>query len=253
MRSNTHQAQLRQKFKYDRTIRAKAYKQGDLLWVFCCRYVPQKGSPNLMAWPTSRGSHGTRRARLHSRHSTNVQFERLKPHNSDPTEIAATPFDTGDIAVTMDPEPERRRHWMNTRLRTKLCAGGSRQHCQQFDYSTSETVDESSGAMLPIPLQSPKSEHPLLPREPIKDLTLSDPQSEVSLLDCPPQLFSDHELARLRSPQLSRSPSPSAQFLVGTSAPLLTHHSLIDYLSSYPIWPNRAEDSSLTPSRPASP
>ena len=50
VRRNTHQAQLRQKLKYDRTIRAKAYKQGDLVWVFC-RYVPQKGSSKLMrAW-----------------------------------------------------------------------------------------------------------------------------------------------------------------------------------------------------------
>ena len=106
--------------------------------------------------------------------------------------------------------------------------------------------------MLPIPLQSPKTEHPLLHPEPINDPTLTDPQSDVSLLDCLPQLFSDHDLARSPSPQLSRSNSPSAQSLVGTSAPLLTHHSLTDYLSNYPIWPNRAEDSSLSPSRPAS-
>ena len=107
--------------------------------------------------------------------------------------------------------------------------------------------------MLPIPLQSPKSEHPLLPPKPINDPTLSDPQSDVSLLYCLPQLFSDHELARSPSPQISKSNSPSAQSLVGTSAPLLTHPSLTDYLSNYPIWPNRAEDSSLSPSRPASP
>ena len=136
-----------------------------------------------------------------------------------PRNLSPPPVDTGDIAaVIMDPEPERsvepinddhskpsyesensfseasnvslpsrRRHWMNTRLRTKLRAGGSRQHYQQFDYSTSETDDVSSGAMLPIPLQSPKSEDPLLPPEPIKDLTLSDPQSDVSSLGCLPQ------------------------------------------------------------------
>ena len=40
---------------------------------------------------------------------------------------------------------------------------------------------------------------------------------------------------------------------MGISAPLLTHPSLTDYLSKHPIWPNRAEDSSLTQSRPASP
>ena len=47
VRRNTHQAQLRQKLKYDRAIRAKAYKDSNLVWVFC-RFVPQKGSPKLM-------------------------------------------------------------------------------------------------------------------------------------------------------------------------------------------------------------
>ena len=50
VRRNTHQAQLRQKPKYDCAIRAKAYAKGVLEWIFC-RYVPRKGSPKLMrAW-----------------------------------------------------------------------------------------------------------------------------------------------------------------------------------------------------------
>ena len=54
VRRNTHQPQFRQKLKYDRAIRAKAYLKCDLVCVFC-RYVPQKGSPKLMrAW---RGPH----------------------------------------------------------------------------------------------------------------------------------------------------------------------------------------------------
>ena len=40
---------------------------------------------------------------------------------------------------------------MGTRLRTKLRAGGSRMHYQQFDYSTSGTDDELSDVMLPVP------------------------------------------------------------------------------------------------------
>ena len=40
-----HQAQLRQKLKYDQAIQARAYQPGELVWVFC-RYVPQKGSPS---------------------------------------------------------------------------------------------------------------------------------------------------------------------------------------------------------------
>ena len=96
-----------------------------------------------------------------------VHFERLKPHHSGPLELAAAQADSGEIVVLMDPDPERsidvvdddksqpsykteqllseasdaslpsrKHHWMDTRLRTKLRAGGSRMHYQQFDYST---------------------------------------------------------------------------------------------------------------------
>ena len=176
VRRNTHQAQLRQKLKYGRAIQAKADKPGDLVWVFC-RYVPQKGSPKLKrAW---RGPHHNFHTLQDGRvyildTGQKVHFERLKLHNSGPLEFAATPLDTGDIAVVMDPEPERsvepidddcskpshhseqlpseasdvslpsrQRHWMDTRLRTKLRAGGTRQHYQQFDFSTSETDDQT--------------------------------------------------------------------------------------------------------------
>ena len=47
VRRNTHQPQVRQKLNYDRSIQARAYQPGDLVWVFC-RYVPQKGAPKLM-------------------------------------------------------------------------------------------------------------------------------------------------------------------------------------------------------------
>ena len=167
LRRNTHQAQLRQKLKNDRTIRVKTYKQSELVWVFC-RNVPQKGSPKLMrAW---RGPHQVVHTLQDGRMyildtGQKVHFERLKPHNSSPTDYAASPLDTGERAVIMDPEPElsiepinddlskpsykseqslseasnvslpsRRRHWMNTQLHAKLRAGGSRQHYQQLLY-----------------------------------------------------------------------------------------------------------------------
>ena len=44
VRRNTLQAQQRQKHKYDRAIRAKAYEVGEPVWVFC-RYIPLEGSP----------------------------------------------------------------------------------------------------------------------------------------------------------------------------------------------------------------
>ena len=45
VRRNTHQAQLRQKLKYDRAIQARAYQPGELVWVFAatCR---KKALPN---------------------------------------------------------------------------------------------------------------------------------------------------------------------------------------------------------------
>ena len=189
VRRNTNQAQLRQKLKYERAIRVKAYAKSDLVWVFC-RYVPQKCFPKLMrAW---RGPHCVVHTQQDGRvyildTGQKVHFERLKPHNSGPLEFVATPLDNGDIAVVMDPEPDysiepvnddcsklfynteqllseasnaslpsRQRHRMNTRLRTKLRAGGTRQHYQQFDYSTSDTDEENSRAMLPIPTYSPQ-------------------------------------------------------------------------------------------------
>ena len=54
---NTHQAQQRQKLKYDSAIRPNAYKVGESVWVFC-RYVPQKVSPKLMkAWKVRTKQH----------------------------------------------------------------------------------------------------------------------------------------------------------------------------------------------------
>ena len=40
---------------------------------------------------------------------------------------------------------------------------------------------------------------------------------------------------------------------MGTSAPLLTQPSLTDYLSNFPLWPDRDKDSTVPSSRPSSP
>ena len=165
VRRNTHQSQLRQKLKYDSAIQARAYQPGDLVWVFC-RYVPQKGSLKLMrAW---RGPHKVvqvfQDARVYILDTgQKVHFERLKLHQSGPLEFVATQAVEGDIEVLMDPDPEhpvdvindmsqpsykneqllseasdvslpsRGRHRMDTRLRSKLRAGGSGMHYQQFE------------------------------------------------------------------------------------------------------------------------
>ena len=262
VRRNTHQAQLRQKLKYDRAIQARAYQPGELVWFFC-RYVPQKGSPKLMrAW---RGPHKIVQVFQDGRvyvldTGQKVHFERLKPHNSGRLELAATHADSGEVVVLMDPElerfvdvvdddkslpsykseqllseasdvslPSRRRHWMDTRLRTKLRAGGSRMHYQQFDYSTSGTDDELSDVMLPVP-PNPIDADQVEPEAP----PAASDQS-ISPARILPQLFSDHERVRSPSPQISSSDKESS--LPGTSASLLTKPSLTNFLSNYPIWP----------------
>ena len=109
VRRNTHQAQLRQKLKYDRDIQARAYQPGDLVWVFC-RYVPQKGSPKLMrAW---RGLHKVvqvfQDGRVHVLGTGHkVHIERLKTHQSRPLDFSTAQADSGDIINLMNPEPER--------------------------------------------------------------------------------------------------------------------------------------------------
>ena len=151
LRRNTHRAQLRQKLKYDRAIRANAYNIGDTVWVFS-RCVPQKGSPKLMK--TWLGPHKIVHVLQDGRvfildSGQKMQFEHLKPHGG-PTQLVALPAGSGEVVVVNDLEPERsaeeilddcsqpsyrgeellseasnvslpsrRRHWMNTRLRTR--------------------------------------------------------------------------------------------------------------------------------------
>ena len=258
VRRNTHKAQLRQKLKYDRAIQARAYQPGELVWVFC-RHVPQKGSPKLMrAW---RGPNKVVQVFQDGRvyvldTGQKVHFERLKLHHSGPLELAAAHADSGEVVVLMEPEParsvdvvaddkslpsykteqllseasdvslpSRRRHWMDTRLRTKLRAGGSRMHYQQFDYSTSGTDEELSDVMLPVP-PDPVDADQVEPEVPLP----SSDQS-VSPTRQLPQLFFDHERARSPSPQVSSHEKQSS--LLGTSASLLTNPSLTDFLSNY--------------------
>ena len=192
-----------------------------------------------------------------------LHFERLKPHNNGPLELAATHADSGEVVVLMDPEPERsvdvvdddkslpsykseqllseasdvslpsrRRHWMDTRLRTKLRAGGSRMQYQQFDYSTSGTDDELSDVMLPVP-PNPVDADQVEPEAPPAASDQSKSPARILL-----QLFSDHERVRSPSPQVSSSDKELS--LPGTSASLLTNPSLTNFLNNYPIWPTAA-------------
>ena len=117
--------------------------------------------------------------------------------------------------------PSRRRHWMDTRLCNRLRAGGTRQHYQHFDYSTSETDDETTDAMLPTPTNSPQLVQ-TQPADIIEAPAVPALPSDTTIIDCLPQLFSDHEPRRSPSPQLSPSDDPPELSPSGTSAPLLT-------------------------------
>ena len=147
----------------------------------------------------------------------------------------------------------RQRHWMDTRLRTKLRVGVTRQYYQQFDYSTSDTDEETSRAMLPIPTFSPQQIQAQPPPEAINGRPALDSLSHVSMLSCLPQLFSDHEPMRSPSPQISQSGNTPELSLTDTSDPLLTQPSFTDYLSNYPLWPDHAKGSTVPSSCPSSP
>ena len=246
--------------------------------------LPQANA--CLAWPAQGGTGLSRRGRVYVLDTgQKVHFERLKPHHSGPLELAAAHADSGEVVVLMDPEPDRsvdvvddnkslpsykteqllseasdeylpsqRHHWMDTRLRTKLRAGGSRMHYQQFDYSTSGTDDELSDVMLPVP-PDPVDADQVAPEVPmLSSDQLTSPTQRL------PQLFSEHERARSPSPQVS---SPGKQSsMPGTTAPLFTNPSLTDFLSNYPIWPtvppiplksasNESDDQSNVPSAPA--
>ena len=78
---------------------------------------------------------------------------------------------------------------MNTRLHNKLRSGGSRQHYQQFDYSTSGTDDELPEAMLPIPTTPEDLKPPQIAPEPTLQPAAQDLVSEFSYQDSLPQFF----------------------------------------------------------------
>ena len=82
VRSNTHQAQLREKLKFDHHLKAKAHAVSDAGWVFC--HIIPKGSTRklIRAW---RGPHKVTDVLQDGRlyvlgTGQKVHFERLKNH-----------------------------------------------------------------------------------------------------------------------------------------------------------------------------
>ena len=107
LRQNIHQAQVRQKQKFDRHLKAKAHAVGDAVWVFC-HIILKGGSRKLLrAW---RGPHKVtdvlQEGRLYVLDTgQKVHFERLKKHMPAPWDWSAhQPFGLGQIvAIIADP------------------------------------------------------------------------------------------------------------------------------------------------------
>ena len=194
-----------------------------------------------------------------------VHFERLKQHHSGPTEWATLPTNNGDEAVIVNPEPERSveeipddasqpsyreedpiseasntslhtsRHWMDTRLRTRMRAGGTRYY-QPFGSST-DTDEESSNVFLSSTQTESKEEQELANQPetlaiPPIEITLSPPKmnenlvSEHEMVEAPPDEQQNQQLA-----------GETGTSLKGISAPLLTNPSITDVSRNFPIWP----------------
>ena len=268
IRRNAHQSQRRQKLKYGQNIRAKAYSVGEPLWVFG-RYIPQKGTPKLMrAW---RGPHKVARVLQEARvyvlaTEQKANFKQLTPDNVGPTEWATIPTNKGDVAVIMDPEPEksleeipddalqpsyreeepisetsnnspppRQRHWMDTRFRTRIRTAGNRRYCQQFGSST-DTDEESSDVLLSSAQTETNEEQELTTQPETLTVPVEMPPTPTNITE---NLFSEQEMieAPPNEQETQQPASETITSLIGTSSPLLSNPSLTDLLSNFPIWP----------------
>ena len=259
VRRNTHQAQLRQKLKFDRHLKANAHAVGDAVWVFC-HIIPKGGTRKLIrAW---RGPHKVtdvlQDGRLYVLDTgQKVHYERLKKHVPAPwnwttyqpfrpdkiVAIIADPYVedtneeiTSDISrdsflteqhseASFELEPTRPvpPRTIQTRTQTALEQRVPRRKFSQFGYpSESDSEAEAPG---PPPMTSPS-------------------QVVFPEVDDLEPLFSDQE--EILPPPLTKSliPSPS-----GTSAPLLSNPSLTDTSSNFPLFNQQTKD----PNEPTDP
>ena len=246
VRRNTHQAQLRQKLKFDRHLKAKAHAVGDAVWVFC-HIIPKGGTRKLIrAW---RGPHKVTNVLQDGRlyvldTGQKVHYERLKRHVPAPWDWTTyQPFGLDqNVAIIVDPyvedtneeitsdisrdfflpeqlpeasfemEPTRPvpPRTIQTRTQTALRQGVPRRRFSQFDYPSES--DSEAEAAEPPPMTLPSQV--VFPE--VDDLEpLFSHQDEI----LPPTLIE------------SLIPSPS-----GTSAPLLSNPSLTDTLSNFPLF-----------------
>ena len=252
VRRNTHQAQIRQKQKFDRHLKAKAHAVGDAVWVFC-HIIPKGGTRKLLrAW---RGPHKVtdvlQDGRLYVLDTgQKVHFERLKKHVPAPWDWAAhQPFGLDqNVAIVADPYMEEGNEeitsdisrdsflpeqlpeasfemeptapvpprTIQTRTQSALERGIPRRRFSHFGYPSESESDRE-------PMDQPIEE----PQQPMVHPDIDDLEP----------LYSDQEEV-LPEPAPSLVPSPS-----GTSAPLLSNPALTDTLSNFPLFSSRAGSS----------
>ena len=252
VRRNTHQAQVRQKQKFDRHLKAKAHAVGDAVWVFC-HIIPKGGTRKLLrAW---RGPHKVtdvlQDGRLYVLDTgQKVHFERLKKHVPAPWDWAAhQPFGLDqNVAIVADPYVEESNEeitsdisrdsflpeqlpeasfemeptapvpprTIQTRTQSALERGIPRRRFSHFGYPSESESDRE-------PMDQPIEE----PQQPMVHPDIDDLEP----------LYSDQEEV-LPEPAPSLVPSPS-----GTSAPMLSNPALTDTLSNFPLFNSRAGSS----------
>ena len=135
--------------------------------------------------------------------------------------------------------PSRQRHWMDTRLRTRVQAGGSRLYYQQFANSSMDFDDERSGILLSSAQVDPNESAVLTPSRNEPAPILEVPISPLPAMEA---LCSDNEAVPDSGADTPNSPANTlannaGTSLTGTSAPLLTNPFLTDMLSNFPNWP----------------
>ena len=247
VRRNTHQAQLRQKLKFDRHLKAKAHAVGDAVWVFC-HIIPKGGTRKLIrAW---RGPHKVtdvlQDGRLYVLDTgQKVHYERLKRHVPAPWDWAAhQPFGLDqNVAIIADPYVEESNE--------EITSDVSRDSFLPEQLPEASFEMEPTGSVPPRTIQTRtqtaleqgiprrRSSHFGYPSDSYSEREENEPTVQNPAppavfpdLDDLEPLYSDQEEVQPAAPP-SLIPSPS-----GTSAPLLSNPSLTDTLSNFPpVWP----------------
>ena len=145
--------------------------------------------------------------------------------------------------------PSRRRHWMDTRLRTRMRAGGSRLHYQQFDYSSSYSESSRSDDLLSDARDHSQAEPPALfeaSMPPDEQPRSFEPANDYEL----PFLSESEVIPEVpQSQDIPVATEEAEVSLAGTSAPLLTNPTLTDVPISIPQLPNGTSNLQNTETR----